>query len=518
MPPTTQSDVLIIGAGLAGLTAALHVAERGLKPIVLEANAQYVGGRVAGNDTVEFEHQGQTWRFRGEHGVHGIWSPYRNLQAMLTRQNLRPTFIPAQEENWIYRYSNGRVKMAAVGSALRNSWIPAPLHYLALFIRPRFLQMLDIRDALSLIEVWYSLVYALGVDPLREDQPLEDQWLGDMTQHWAPALRAFMIGLIRNGLSAHPEEIPLSGFVAFMRFYTLLRRDTWAFSYMPTDGGTSLVEPLAQRIHDLGGTIILNAKATRLDQDQDVWTAHTSIGSFSARSIILATDSPNTQALLCASEATAPIANTLVFPRGMPTAILRFWYDTQPNNKVEAGIFSGEVVIDNYFWLHRLQDQYIRWSKATGGSAIEVHIYGPPELLAESDALLLTRAAADVQAAFPELRGHLIHQVIQRNDATHTLFGLGRADQHLSTLTPWPDMFACGDWVRHPSPAFFLERACVTGIAAANAVLQSRLLTPWPLLDYAKPEWPARLIEKLMHAGRRTYRKTRTTHHATRDA
>ena len=63
---------------------------------------------------------------------------------------------------------------------------------------------------------------------------------------------------------------------------------------------------------------------------------------------------------------------------------------------MEAGIFSGEVVIDNYFWLHRLQDQYLRWSKATGGSAIEVHIYGPPELLAEPDALLLARAAAAV--------------------------------------------------------------------------------------------------------------------------
>ena len=511
MPHQDQSDVLIIGAGLAGLTAALHLAERGLKPIVLEANPQYVGGRVAGNTTVEFEQCGQVWRFRGEHGVHGIWSPYRNLQAMLTRHNLRPTFIPAQEENWIYRYSNGRVKMAAVGSALRNSWIPAPLHYLALFIRPRFLQMLDIRDALSLIEVWYSLLLALGVDPLREDQPLEDQWLSDLTRHWSPALRAFMIGLIRNGLSAHPEEIPLSGFIAFMRFYTLLRRDTWAFSYLPADGGTSLVEPLAQRLRELGGVIELGAKVDRLERSGDRWIAvGGSIGSSpAARSLILATDAPNTRSILCASEATSPIANDLYFPRGMPTAILRFWYDRLPDNSVEAGIFSGEVVIDNYFWLHRLQDQYLRWSKATGGSAIEVHIYGPPELLAESDALLLTRAAADVQAAFPELRGHLIQQVMQRNDATHTLFGLGRADQHLGIVTPWPNLFCCGDWVRHPSPAFFLERACVTGIAAANAVLQSRALNPWPLLGYAQPEWPARLIEKLMRAGRRTLRKTR---------
>lgn len=503
-----QSDVIVIGAGLAGLSASLHLAERGLRPLVLEADPKYCGGRVAGGDVVELEHGGQTWRFRGEHGVHGIWSPYRNLQAVLARHNLRPTFVPAQDETWIYK-QHGRVKMAAVGRALRNSWMPAPLHYLALFLRPRFLAMLDWRDIFALIEVWYSLVFSIGVDPLREDQPLEDQWLSDLTQHWSPALRAFMIGLIRNGLSARPEEIPLSGFVAFMRFYTLLRRDTWAFSYLPADSGTSLIDPIAAKIQALGGSIKLNARVDRIDRSNDRWIVHSPIGSFTARQIIMATDAPNTRSILCASEATSAIANDLYFPRGMPTAAIRFWYDRQPDSKIEAGIFSGEMIVDNYFWLHRLQDQYARWSKATGGSAIEVHIYGPPELLEEADALLLARAASDVQSAFPELRGHLIHQIIQRNAATHTLFGLGRTDRHLGILTPWPDLFCCGDWVRHPTPAFFLERACVTGIEAANAVLRSRNLPAWPLLDYPQPEPLARFIEKLMHAGRKAARKTK---------
>ena len=534
---TTPSspDILIIGGGLAGLSAALHLAERGLKPLVLEADPKYCGGRLAGGDSIEFQQGGQTWRFRLEHAVHGFWSPYRNLQAMLARHNLRPVFVPAREEAWIYKRPNGRITRVNAGSHIRHSLFPAPLHYLALFLRPRFLAALDIRDGLTLLEVWYGLVLALGVDPLREDQPLEDQWLSDLVDHWGPGLRAFMMGLTRNGLSGTPAEIPLSGYVSFMRFYTLLRRDAWEFSYLPGDGGTAVIDPLAKRIEELGGSIQLGAAIDRIeyhaadvlkpasppairedaDREQPAaqWIAHSSIGSFGARSIILATDAQHARSILCASDDTRATAETLYFPRSLPTAIVRLWYEVQPKSKVEAGIITGEVIVDNYFWLNRLQDQYARWSKATGGSAIEVHIYGPPELLEKPDAVLLARAANDVQSAFPELRGHLIHQHLQRNAPLHTLFGLGRAEQHLSTVTPWPEVYCCGDWVRRPEPAFFIERACLTGIAAANAVLQSRGLQPWTLLDYPKPEPFAGWLEKLMHRGRRILGKRRPRSH-----
>jgi uncharacterized protein with NAD-binding domain and iron-sulfur cluster len=85
------------------MSAALHLAERGLKPLILEADASYVGGRLAGAGEVDVN----GWKFRLEHGVHGIWSPYRNLQAMLARHNLRPVLVPAQKEE---EKRNGLVK------------------------------------------------------------------------------------------------------------------------------------------------------------------------------------------------------------------------------------------------------------------------------------------------------------------------------------------------------------------------------------------------------------------------
>lgn len=504
-------SALVIGGGLAGLTAALHLAERGVASLVLEANAQYPGGRVAGGDTVELEHGGRTWRFRGEHGVHGIWSPYRNLQAMLARHGLRPVFVPAQEEQWIYK-RHGEVHRAGLGSAIRHSWLPAPFHYLGLFVRPRFLAMLRPREWPTLFRVWYALVFALAIDPLGEDQPLAGLWLSDFFKGWSPALRAFWVGLARNGLSAQPEEVPASGFVAFLRFYTLLRRDAWAFAYMPADAGTSLIDPLVARITALGGAVRLGTRVTRLERTGDGWRVHWErageAGAETAPHVVLATDAPAAAAILHAGD-TAAEAVDLHWPRGMATVVARAWYDVEPAaaREAEGGMFSQDFVVDNYFWLHRIQDQYAAWHKATGGSAIEVHVYGPPAVLREPDGALLAQCVRDVEQAFPELHGRRLHAVLQRNDRTHTLFGLGPRGRHLGVETPWPGLYCCGDWVRDPVPALFLERACATGILAANAVLRAQGLAPWPLLDYPRPEALAAGLERLLRAGRRALRR-----------
>src|SRR5512147_1776606 len=95
---TNHYDTVIIGGGVAGLTAALHLAERGLKPLILEADER-IGGRLSGKSEINIK--GRT--FPSEHGVHGIWSSYVNLRAMLQRQEVVSEFIPAKEEQWIYR-------------------------------------------------------------------------------------------------------------------------------------------------------------------------------------------------------------------------------------------------------------------------------------------------------------------------------------------------------------------------------------------------------------------------------
>lgn len=504
MPPD-KLDTIVIGGGIAGLSAALHLVERGVKPLIVEAD-QRMGGRLAARDEIEID----GWRFELEHGVHGIWSPYRNFQAMLARHNLRPVLVPAQQELWVHRDAAG-VRSAQIGSVLRHSFLPAPFHYLELFLRPAFLSVIDARDWFKLLDVWSLLVMVMAVDPFAENQSFEGQVLGDYLDRWTLTLRALFIGLARNGLPAHVDQVSLAGFIAFLRFYTVMRRDAWTFSYLPEQGGASVCQPLSERVRALGAQFKFDTRVTRLEKTVEGWRVEVITENqpacLYATEIILATDSPAAEKIIKASFPQE--ARTLFFPRGMANAVVRVWFDREPAPGAEAGMLTGAFTAHNFFWLHRIYAPYRRWHQATGGSALEMHIYGPPEVLAQTDALLLANVITDLHQAYPELRGHKLGQHLQRNPATHTLPALGRRGTHLGIETPWENLYCAGDWVQDPLPAFFLERACATGLKAANAVLTRRGLAPWSLVPYLPPEPLAAWIESLLVKGRYRERQRR---------
>jgi isorenieratene synthase len=500
--------VIVIGGGLAGLSAAVHLAEAGCQPLLLEA-APRLGGRVAGGETVTLEHGGQPWHFTAEHGIHGLWGQYHNLRALLARCAPEHLLVPAYREDWLHA-DGSRVRRAEAGSVVRRSIFPAPFHYLGLLARPSFLAMLTPADLIGLPRVVGSLYLALAYDPLGETTPLAGRTVAELFTAWPPRLRAFLTALMRSGLADQPDQVPLSGFLAFLRFYTLLRRDAWAFSYFPADSGTALIAPLAAAITAHGGTIRTNADVGQVKWEETGWRVQwaesTTAYSAAARHLIVALDAPAAQRLFSRSPTTAAHAAELHWPTGLATGVVRLWFDRAPAQGAESGICSGEFTIDNFFWLHQFQTDVADWHRVTGGSLVEAHIYGPPAVLELPDATLLARAISDIQRAYPELRGHLIHQTLQRNQASHTRFGAGSAANQLAVASPWPQLSCCGDWIAHPHPALFLERATVTGIAAA-AEACATLDRPAPsIIPASPPEAPARALERALRRVRKRVR------------
>jgi isorenieratene synthase len=499
---------------VAGLTAALCLAERGLQPLVLEGDPAYFGGRLSEKPAAAFAYpENQPAEvFPAEHGIHGFWSQYRNLKGILARHDIRPKFVQANRQEWVHG-TEKRVKRAELGRVVRRTWWPAPFHYGALWFRPSFWRMVGWRDWLSIPAVLGSLVVAVGIDPLAEYKKMEGLTLADFCKGWPPAIRAFVASLARSGLSAHPEDVPLSGFIAFLRFYSLLRRDSQGFEYLAGDSGRAVIDPMVDRIRELGGQVRADCRVSHLDRlsgDNGGWVVHLADGSLrTASSVILACDATGTRRIMLDSPDTRELAANFHWPRGMETIVVRLWFAGQPHPKAEAGILSGNFAADNFFWLHRFQDRFQEWHRRTGQSALEAHVYGPPELISEPDKVILEKVTADFGRIYPALKDKVIHRTIQRNSATHTLFAIGTLAEHLGIRTPWPGLFCCGDWVRHPSPALFLERACLTGIEAANAVLLTRGQSPFPLEQHTRPELLSRLVGAYVRMMRSSIRGSR---------
>ncbi|HKP37904.1 MAG TPA: FAD-dependent oxidoreductase, partial [Pyrinomonadaceae bacterium] len=83
-PDPDGADVIVVGGGVAGLAAALRLQDRGLKPVVLEAEPR-VGGRMT-TDRVE--------GFVIDRGVTLIGNRFKRMRSLAKRLGLGPLMRP----------------------------------------------------------------------------------------------------------------------------------------------------------------------------------------------------------------------------------------------------------------------------------------------------------------------------------------------------------------------------------------------------------------------------------------
>jgi carotenoid phi-ring synthase / carotenoid chi-ring synthase len=156
-----------------------------------------------------------------------------------------------------------------------------------------------------------------------------------------------------------------------------------------------------------------------------------------------------------------------------PFAVCRLWFDRDFEwDQSWFTSLSGYRLTDSITLYHRIQDDYIAWAKATGGSVVELHAYCYKEKEFPTQEALLSTFQQELYDIVPTLKtATVLHRELV-NQKNFSGFPPGSHKQRPGTQPPVANLVFAGDWVKMPFPSGLMERAISSGLLASNAILQ----------------------------------------------
>ncbi|WP_322095776.1 FAD-dependent oxidoreductase [Phycicoccus flavus] len=474
--PPGDRHVVVAGAGIAGLTAALALAERGVRVTVLEASGR-LGGRVA-SWPVTLPDGSPSHMSRG---FHAFFRQYYNLRAVLRRTDPTLERLRPLADYPLVRAGGGADSFAGIPRT--------PPWNLAAFVArsPSFdrrgLAGVDVEAALGLLDVRFpDTVRAL--DGVSAAEVLDRLRFPETARHLA-------LEVFARSFFADPREFSGGELVAMFHTYFVGSAEGLLFDVPRDDYDRTLWEPLGRHLHGLGVDVRVGRSVTTVldGRDRGLAVHHRHTGGdphgevLDADAVVLALDPVG----LCEVAASSPglggpgdagrawrtaVAGVRSAP---PFAVWRLWLDgpVDADRPPFLGT-SGYGPLDNVSVLERFEDHAAAWSRAHGGSVVELHAYAVDQ--DPDEEALRARLLEALHEVYPETVGlRTVHEEwLLRADCV--LVGLEPHDSRPGVVTPDPRLVLAGDTIRSDLPVALMERAATTGWTAAD-----RLLTGWGL-------------------------------------
>ena len=463
----TSGPVLVAGGGVAGIAAAVGLAERGVDVVLVEPYAQ-LGGRVRawpvdhdGASTPEASRAGRVTMGRG---FHAFFRQYYNLRALLRRVDpALDSLVPLTDYPLVL----------AGGHTDSFARVPrTPPLNLAAFVAqsPSFtlrdLAAVDVPAAMELLDVDFPATFP-AYDGESAAAFLDRLRFPDKARHLA-------LEVFARSFFAHPTEFAAGELVAMFHSYFLGSSEGLLFDVPRDDYDTLLWAPLGRYLEGLGVDVRREERVVALDPTG----RRVSLGSgaeLAVDGVVVATDALTTRGLLLDSGiGDAAYRSRVAAVRSAPPfAVWRLWLDRTAD--AERPPFLGTAgfgPLDNISLLERFEEGARRWSAAHGGSVVELHAYA---LVGEPDEeALRARLTAELHRIYPELAGARVVADEWLVQADCPLAGPGSWAERLTVATPDPWVVLAGDGIRCDFPVALMERAATTGFLAANRLLADR--------------------------------------------
>ncbi|HVH43295.1 MAG TPA: hypothetical protein VM925_13160, partial [Labilithrix sp.] len=168
--------------------------------------------------------------------------------------------------------------------------------------------------------------------------------------------------------------------------------------------------------------------------------------------------------------------------RTTPLMVLRMWFRGTGYSGPDSGFFQADDLLDNFFVLSRFQREF---REVNGFTVVECHIGDCTGIDVREDDHVLRDAARCLERYFPQLGPDALdvgRSRVLRHREGFTLFAPGDASRAPTVAAgDRENLLFAGDWVRSDVRSWFMERAAVTGIEAANHVLARQGYAARPL-------------------------------------
>ncbi|WP_275410365.1 FAD-dependent oxidoreductase [Asanoa siamensis] len=464
------ATAVVVGGGIAGVTAALTLAERGVAVTLLERGSR-LGGRLT------------TWPMRlrdgtpqvVEHGFHGFFRQYYNLRALLRRIDPELGFLrplgryPVVSRQWPPEEFAGLFGLP-------------PVNLLSLLARSPSLRLRDLRHADSRAAL-PMLAFDMA-ETYREFDTVSAAAFLDSLGLTTRA-RAMLFDVFAHSFFNLEAEMSAAEMLMQFHFFFVRNPEGLDMDAPDADYESAIWSPLAERLAALG--VKVNTDTT-VDRIEPGWTVSVTGGArVSADHVVLAVDPAAAREIVGASPEVVRAhpdfgARVAALRTAPPYAVDRIWLDGDVNaDRATFTSVSAEATLDSVTLYHRAEREARQWAARTGGSVLELHAYAAPRDVDAST--LARRMRAELNAIWPETRALSVLDSDHRVGHNAPAFDLGGDATRPSTRTGLDGLYVAGDWVRMPFPCALMERAAASGLLAANAILDHHGVRPAPVLS-----------------------------------
>lgn len=451
---------VVVGGGIAGISAALVLAERGVRVTLIEKDAQ-LGGRLASYP----ERLPAGDSFQMERGFPAFYRHYYNLRGILRRVDPDLAILRPLSDYPVLGPDGARESFAGLPTS-------APLNLLALLRRTPFVSLRDLRNIDP--EAVRAMV---SFDPQKSYARFDTESAKSYLDRLNLPMKAreMVFRVFCHSVFHNEETVSAAEMLSMLHFYFLGNPEGMGFDVLEEPTGDVLFSPLARILASYDVDVRLNESALEVTRERgDRIRVKTRAGEIESEGLVLA---PEVRGLRALYEASPQLAEEPTFAATMdalasssPYVVFRLFYG-QPVDEARAPFASiaGHGVLDSITLYDRFEGESRRYALRTGGSVVQLQAFG---LDAErDDASIRVELKATLGKLYPELAGaEPLHEVYLRG-AEGPSFAPGSGATRARVATPYGNITIAGDHVKVPFPSALMERAASSGIMAANALL-----------------------------------------------